>query len=651
MNRSILFRLTALAAAIGLSSAHAASPAISPDALAKINPSSLTANQTFDGFIVVYRDGSTEQANGSAVAQNVNAAVSRAKLDATAFRATPSQAVRVTWKRKLSIGADLVRTNRKLSQNEAASLMQQIAADPAVAHVEPDLRMQIVKDITATASVKPLAVGTSTPNDPSFQSYQWHMKPGDGSIQTIGADSTGFNNWGGSDASAAWVNYDGTGVTVAEIDTGVTQHPDLNLALANAGYDFISDAATSGRASDGRVAGGWDTGDWTTSASPCVVDGSAAPENSSWHGTHVFGNIGEDTNNGVGMAGVAPGSQVVPIRVLGHCGGSTSDIVDAITWASGGNVPGVPSNPNPAQVISMSLGGQATCSATDVTAQAIAGAMSRGTTVVVAAGNSGEDASQFTPAGCPGVIAVSAVGISGKRAFYSNFGNDVTIASPGGGIYANDASGGTQVNAGFIWSTLNDGTTVPGNPIYGGMAGTSQATPHVTGVVALMIGAVQAAGLPALTPTQIQTALIVSARKFPNPPDHPIGAGIVDANAAVQAALNAGAAAPSITLTNGVAMTASGNAGTAILYSISVPAGATNLALRTIGGTGDVSLYAKQGIPVAPSGANADFSSVKPNTNNETIVQTSPSPGIWYVSVVGVKAFANVQVIASYIAH
>ncbi|WP_266180426.1 S8 family serine peptidase [Dyella humicola] len=645
MNRSILFRLTALAAAIGFSSAHAASPVVSPDALTKINPSALTANQTFDGFIVVYRNGSTENANGSAVTQNVNAAVSRAKLDASAFKATPSQAVSVAWKRKLSIGADLVRTNRKLSQNEAASLMQQIAADPAVVHVEPDVRMQIVKDITATAPAKPLAVGTSTPNDPSFQQYQWHMRPGTGESELIGADTVPWANLGGSNASAAWPNYDGTGVTVAEIDTGVTQHPDLNLALAASGYDFITDAATSGRATDGRVAGGWDTGDWTTVAM-CGVN-----ENSSWHGTHVFGNIGEITNNGVGMTGVAPGSQVVPIRVLGHCGGSTSDIVDAITWASGGQVAGVPTNPHPAQIISMSLGGQATCSASDVTAQAIAGAISRGTTVVVAAGNNGADTSGFTPSSCPGVIAVSSVGITGRRAFYSNFGNDVTIAAPGGGIYANDAGGGQQIDAGFIWSTLNDGATTPGNPIYGKMAGTSQATPHVTGVVALMIGAVQAAGLPALTPVQIQNALIVSARKFPITEDHPIGAGIVDAAAAVQAALNANTVAPAITLTSGVPATAAGNASDAITYSIYVPPGSTNFTLRTIGGTGDVSLYAKLGIPVAPNGANADFSSVKPNTNNETIVQTSPAPGIWYVSVVGVKAFANVQVIASYVAH
>ena len=432
MNGSNVFRVAALAAALGFTSAHAATPTVSPDAMSKINPTVLKANPSYDGFIVVYRNGTTERTSGQAAAQSVNAAVSRAKLDASALKATPSQAVSVTWKRKLSTGADLVRTNRKLSQSEAAALMAQIASDPAVAHVEPDVRMRIVKDI-ASPTMKIAAVGTSTPNDPSF-AFQWHMRPGNGTVETIGSDTTGYANWGGSDASAAWVNNDGTGVVVAEIDTGVTAHPDLNTTLANAGYDFISDAATSGRASDGRVAGGWDTGDWTTSTSACVLDGSSAAENSSWHGTHVFGNIGEITNNGVGMTGVAPGAQVLPIRALGHCGGSTSDIVDAITWASGGHVDGVPDNTNPAQVISMSLGGAGACSATDVTGQAIAAAMARGTTVVVAAGNSSEVASQFSPASCPGVIAVSAVGITSRLAYYSNYGHVVTIAGPGGGI-------------------------------------------------------------------------------------------------------------------------------------------------------------------------------------------------------------------------
>ncbi len=272
--------------------------------------------------------------------------------------------------------------------------------------------------------------------------------------------------------------------------------------------------------------------------------------------------------------------------------------------------------------------------------------------MVVAAGNNSEDASQFTPAGCPGVIAVSSVGITSRLAYYSNYGHGVSIAAPGGGILDNDnPASNTQVDAGFVWSTLNDGATTVGNPTYGGMAGTSQATPHVSGVVALMIGAAKSAGLPALTPLQIQEALIQSARPFNVVPVLPIGAGVVDANAAVQVALNPASLQNPITLTSGTPVTASGSVGTSILYAITVPAGATNLTLRTIGGTGDVSLYAKQGLPVVASGVNADFSSVKPNTNNETVVQTSPAAGTWYLRVNGVKAFANVQVIASYVTH
>jgi serine protease len=276
-------------------------------------------DQKFDRFIVVYKDGSTERSSSAAALQNVAAAVSRAGLD----RATKTSGgtelapLAVHYKRKLATGADLLRTSRKLSQAEASALMAQIAADPAVVHVQPDYKMYAVKDLASPASVQTAGF---TPDDPYYAKYQWHFS----------------HPIGGANVDNAWDLADGSGITVAVLDTGITHHQDLDLSLADAGYDFIDDAFVSGRAADGRVPGGWDTGDWTTTEpwlSECT-DSNNPPDASSWHGTHVSGTIAELTNNAEGMAGIAYGAKVLPIRVLGHCGGYTSDIADAIEWAS-----------------------------------------------------------------------------------------------------------------------------------------------------------------------------------------------------------------------------------------------------------------------------------------------------------------------------
>ncbi|MGC1547601.1 MAG: S8 family serine peptidase, partial [Rhodanobacter sp.] len=468
-------------------------------------------NQSYNRFIVTYRDGSSERSNRNAVMQNVQSAVSRMGLD-RATRSSTGAAIApltVSYQRKLAVGADLVRTSRKLSANEATTLMQQIATDPAVLHVEPDVMMRAVRDFRAPTTMKPSELISGAPNDPYYAQYQWDYN----------------NPTGGANIEQAWSLADGTGITVAVLDTGITEHPDLDTSLADDGYDFISDSFVSGRDTDDRTPGGWDLGDWTTTEpwlSECT-DAQNPPEDSSWHGTHVSGTVGEMTDNGVGMAGVAHNAKVLPIRVLGHCGGYNSDIADAIVWASGGHVDGVPDNQHPAQVINMSLGGGGVCLASDVTGTAIASALSRGTTVVVAAGNSGSDAGLFSPASCPGVIAVGSNGITGKRAFYSNYGATVSIAAPGGGIYPNDGSTGTPTNDGFIWSSLNDGETTPDNPVYGGMAGTSQATPHVAGAVALILSAQQQAGLPVSTPAKLRQLIMSTARPFPVPVDQPLG--------------------------------------------------------------------------------------------------------------------------------
>lgn len=629
-------RLGALAAALALALPTVQATDSSPQATPKINLSNTEANASYDRFIVTYRDGSSERGNRAAVLQNIGAAIGRAGLGRVAAQGRSSQPLGVSYQRKLGIGAELVRTSRKLSQADASALMAQIAADPAVAYVEVDAMMHAVRDIAAPALLAPAALFDGAPNDQYYAKYQWHFS----------------NPTGGADVQKAWAKADGTGVIVAVLDTGITQHPDLDLSLADAGYDFIGDAFVSGRDTDGRVPGGWDLGDWTTTEpwlSECT-DASNPPENSSWHGTHVSGTVAELTNNSIGMAGIAHNARVLPVRVLGHCGGYTSDIADAIVWASGGHVDGVPDNQNKAQVINMSLGGSGTCTASTVTGKAIADAIGRGTTVVVAAGNSNKDAGSYSPASCPGAIAVASNGITGKRAFYSNYGSVVALSAPGGGIYVNDAGSGQQANPdGFVWSAINAGTTVPAAAGYGGMAGTSQASPHVAGTVALMLGAQQAAGKPLATPAQIRSMLATSARPFPVAVDKPVGSGIADAAAAVDLALGiAPPAETAVPLGNGQVLGGqSGGTGSSALYALQVPAGARSLNLRTYGGSGDVTMYVKAGSAPANDGSNADFKSARPG-NTEVATIATPKATTYYIRVVGVAAYKDLSVLGLY---
>jgi len=541
MNRS---QVKLLAASLLLALSLPAAAAEDLSAHARFDLSSVQDGAGYDRFIVVYRDGSTERASPAAAVQAMSAAAGKAQLAGAAAGTLQvgGRALGLNYKRKLASGGDLVTTSRRLNAAETRQFVQQIAADPAVEFVQPDyLRHALGKPVKA----QPQAGATfGTPNDQYYAGYQWDYLAANGTGFADNSLGTSVANWGGANIQQAWSLADGSGVVIASLDTGVTSHPDLDLTLADAGYDFISTALVSGRSADGRAAGGWDLGDWTTGSKYLAsnggcVDSTHPAEDSSWHGTHVFGTAGgEVTNNSTGMVGTAFGAKVLPVRVLGHCGGYDSDIADAVTWASGGHVDGVPDNQHPAQVISMSLGGGGTCSSTSVMGRAISGAINRGATVVVAAGNSNANVSGFSPASCPGVIAVAATGITSRRAFYSNYGKGITLAAPGGGVYANDGSSGSQATSGFIWSTINAGTTVPAGATYGGMAGTSQATPHVAGAVALMQSYRLALGKSLLSSTQVASLLKSTATVPHVKPSNSksIGAGILNAYAAVQAA-------------------------------------------------------------------------------------------------------------------
>ncbi|GAB3342004.1 S8 family peptidase [Marilutibacter aestuarii] len=551
-------------------------------------------------FIVKYKHGSSARARAATRQQSLDAAVSRARPHLSPNTANAngrSAGLRMQTLRATARGMHVVGASKRLSRTEAQALMKSIAADPNVEYVAVDGR------------VYPDAL----PNDPVLASHQaWHYAAGNGGARVTGA----------------WDSSTGAGLVVAVIDTGITAHPDLDANVLP-GYDFITDAFISRRDTDAREPGGWDLGNWNA-AGECGTGSSA--RNSNWHGTHVAGTIAEVTDNGIGGAGVAPDAKVVPIRVLGRCGGFDSDVSDAIVWAAGGHVDGVADNANPAEVLNLSLGAAKACP--QVMQDAINTAVSLGATVVVAAGNDNSDASLHSPASCQNVVTVGATGYTGQRASYSNYGASIDLAAPGG-------NGAEGVPNGYIWSTHNDGTTVPGNPQYVGMVGTSMAAPHVAGVAALM----QAVAPRPLTPAQLEGLLVASARPFPVTVNRPLGSGILDASAAVERAASLGEPIEGISLTSGVAASMPPlAAGDEQIFVIEVPEGASRLDLLTYGGRGTLRTYAQyEAEPFASSNVGA---STRPGTN-QTITITAPAAGRYFLKVSAAAATAGALVRAT----
>ncbi|GAB4190067.1 MAG: hypothetical protein Tsb002_17720 [Wenzhouxiangellaceae bacterium] len=436
-------------------------------AINRANFAALSAPNPHNRFIIHYRQDSREQTDQRALF---------AHLD----EVNRMTGVGLDLVREIATGGQLIEARDKLSRDKAEDLLIAFAKNANVEYVEPDAMMTI----------------QFTPNDTSYN-QQWHY----------------FEATGGLNLPGAWDSVDGTGVTVAVIDTGITNHTDLNANVVG-GYDFISDS-TSARDGNGRDSNPQDQGDWFN-AGEC---GLTFAQNSSWHGTHVAGTVAAVSNNNFGVAGVAFGARVVPVRALGKCGGSLSDIADAIIWSSGGSVAGVPANANPAQVINMSLGGGGSCGTTYQ--NAINSAVNRGTVVVVAAGNSNTNASNARPANCSNVITVAALDRQGNRASYSNFGAVVDVTAPGGE---------TAVNSNGVLSTLNTGSTTPSSQTYAFYQGTSMAAPHVAGLAALMLDADGT-----LTPAQIESTMKANARPIPGSCSGGCGSGVADAAATIDA--------------------------------------------------------------------------------------------------------------------
>jgi len=637
----------------------------------------LQSDTQFDRFIVKYRSGTPEAANVATVQKSLNDASVRAQQLIQSSRLQSGvqtkslKPLAMSHFRRMTQGADVVTASEKLDRAGATILMRQIASNPNVEYVEIDRRN------------RPFL----TPNDPNYSS-QWGFQGGNGGIK----------------ANEAWDITSGAGSVVAVLDTGITTHSDLSANILP-GYDFIIDTAVSNDG-DGRDSNPADPGDWTT-AGACY-SGSAA-SSSSWHGTHVAGTVAALTNNSKGVAGTAFSAKVVPVRVLGTCGGYDSDIADAMIWASGGTVSGIPANANPADAINLSLGGSGACGAT--TQAAINTAVANGTTLAIAAGNDNANVSGSSPANCANVIAVGSITSTGARSSFSNYGAGVDIAAPGSSIT----------------STLNSGTQGPGSESYASYSGTSMATPHVAGVIALVQARRNALGLAQYTPSQMEAMLKSSSRAFPSTPSQPIGAGILNAKAAVDAAgggtgnvtptanfssstsgltatftdsstdsdgtiasrswnfgdgttstatnpsktysaagtysvvltvTDNGGATNSVTksvtvatsggsvLTNGVAATGlSAATGGTVNYTMVVPAGATGLKFVTAGGTGDADMYVKFGS--APTDTVYDCRPYA-SGNAETCNIATAQAGTYYVRLKAYSAFSGVSLTGSY---
>lgn len=391
----------------------------------------------------------------------------------------------------------------------------------------------------------------AAPNDPLYPAPpaggvtplvgQWYLRANDLLVKSS------------IDAEPAWDQATGSGVVVAVLDTGITSHPDLNDQVLP-GYDFVGYAdADTDEANDGDLddADPSDPGDWITEDEDDSgkFEGCGA-SNSSWHGTQVSGLVAAETGNGTGMASVARGARVLPVRVLGKCGGYDSDIIAGMRWAAGFSVSGVPANANPAQVLNLSLGSQAECSAayTSVLSELAAANV----VAVAAAGNDG--LAVGTPANCPGMVAVAGLRHVGTKVGFSDLGPEVAVSAPGGNCV--NETGACLYP---LLSATNSGTRSPDTAAYSDSfdttLGTSFSSPLVAGTAALMLSA-----NPDLTPAQVLSALKTSARAFPStggdsgspvcqaPTDTPqdsecycttntCGAGMLDAGGAVARAV------------------------------------------------------------------------------------------------------------------
>lgn len=490
-----------------------------------------------DQIIVKWRDGSSSAAAVSSRMQKLGT----------------SAGMRLQRKQQIAADTDVLQLDRALGKADMNALLERMAADPNVEFAVADEHRW----------------AHAVPTDPLFGD-QWYFQSTE-----IAATR----------ATQAWdVTQSDNMTVVAVIDTGVRfEHPDL-LRVSQGGklldgFDFIANAPFANDG-DARDADASDPGDFVTAAelaaAPFNIAACAPPPgsdhvNSSWHGTRVSSLIAALTNNGEGIAGTGWNTLILPVRVLGKCGGTDSDIITGMRWAAGISVPGVPVNPNPAQIINLSLGGSGSCSA--AYQQAVNEISARGVLIVASVGNDGQVVA--APANCSGVLGVAGIRHAGTKVGFSNLGPGTGIAAPGGNCVNTNVTPTTPCLF-PITAALNLGATTPGASGYTDHVaninvGTSFSAPLVAGAAALIHSLNSQ-----LSPAQYIALLQNSASPFPTSSSttttvchvptgdtqaeecicttQTCGAGMLNTNAAVLAAQRplAVADAPS-TITAGVA--------------------------------------------------------------------------------------------------
>ena len=366
-------------------------------------------------------------------------------------------------------------------------LLDALRNDPGVAQVQLDYIYQLSPTEAIPASVGGVNAQSTIPNDPHY-SFQWHIPP----IQ----------------APDAWARTTGANVTVAVVDTGISQGgEDLDCHTFVDEFNAITDSSGPGVATD-------DNG----------------------HGTHVAGTIAQCTNNGVGVAGVAYNARLMPVKVLDANGsGLTSDIAQGIDWA----------RTHGADVVNLSLGmdcqgvgnGAWPDCSDSVLDTAIEAAVDAGVVVVAAAGNANQSVVGY-PANHPDVIAVGAVDYALNKAPYSSYGDALDVVAPGGDTSA-DLNGDGYAD-GVLQETF-DGSGWG----YWFFQGTSMATPHVVGAVALLRSFAPSATVSQIRDALRSTALDRGASGF----DPVYGYGLIQVDAALDALASGGGSTPTATPT------------------------------------------------------------------------------------------------------